>query len=214
MGLDEKAIEAVKNWKFEPAMKDGHPVRVEIAVEVDFHLESDKIRELQKQADAGLARRDLGLAVGQQENSKWQEYVYPGDGFAITTPTAPKPQPSPALPGATAYPVQFKDENVFVVLRVKTTSNCIAFLSQYKENLLRGKDSEIDPASLKDLTLGGHPGFESKRKVWVNTILDRWYCADGHLYAFSVRWPTSQPFPSAATRVLNSFRLLTKDTDP
>lgn len=38
MGLDEKAIEAVKMWKFEPAMKDGHPVRVEIAVEVDFHL--------------------------------------------------------------------------------------------------------------------------------------------------------------------------------
>jgi TonB family protein len=38
MGLDEKAIETVKTWKFEPAMKDGHPVRVEIAVEVDFHL--------------------------------------------------------------------------------------------------------------------------------------------------------------------------------
>ena len=38
MGLDEKAIEAVKTWKFEPAMKDGHPVRVAIAVEVDFHL--------------------------------------------------------------------------------------------------------------------------------------------------------------------------------
>ncbi|HTW32262.1 MAG TPA: energy transducer TonB [Candidatus Sulfotelmatobacter sp.] len=38
MGLDEKAIEAVKNWRFEPAMKDGHPVRFEIAVEVDFHL--------------------------------------------------------------------------------------------------------------------------------------------------------------------------------
>jgi TonB family protein len=38
MGLDEKAIETVKTWKFEPAMKDGHPVPVEIAVEVDFHL--------------------------------------------------------------------------------------------------------------------------------------------------------------------------------
>jgi TonB family protein len=37
MGLDEKAMEAVQNWKFEPAMKDLHPVRVEIAVEVDFH---------------------------------------------------------------------------------------------------------------------------------------------------------------------------------
>jgi len=38
MGLDEKAIEAVKTWKFEPGMKDGHPVATVIAVEVDFHL--------------------------------------------------------------------------------------------------------------------------------------------------------------------------------
>ncbi len=38
MGLDEKAIESVKNWKFEPGHKDGHAVAVEIAVEVDFHL--------------------------------------------------------------------------------------------------------------------------------------------------------------------------------
>jgi protein TonB len=38
MGLDEKAIEAVKKWKFEPATKNGRPVPVEIAVEVDFHL--------------------------------------------------------------------------------------------------------------------------------------------------------------------------------
>jgi TonB family protein len=38
MGLDEKAIAAVKTWRFDPAMKDGHPVSFEIAVEVDFHL--------------------------------------------------------------------------------------------------------------------------------------------------------------------------------
>jgi periplasmic protein TonB len=38
MGLDEKAIESVKNWKFEPGKKDGHNVPVEIAVEIDFHL--------------------------------------------------------------------------------------------------------------------------------------------------------------------------------
>ena len=38
MGLDEKAIESVKNWKFEPGKKDGHDVAVQIAVEVDFHL--------------------------------------------------------------------------------------------------------------------------------------------------------------------------------
>ena len=38
MGLDEKAIEAAKKWRFDPAKKDGHPVAVEIALEVDFHL--------------------------------------------------------------------------------------------------------------------------------------------------------------------------------
>jgi len=38
MGLDEKAIEAVRNWKFEPGKKDGHPVATEIAIEVEFHL--------------------------------------------------------------------------------------------------------------------------------------------------------------------------------
>jgi protein TonB len=38
MGLDEKALETVKTWRFEPGQKDGHPVKVEIAVEVDFHL--------------------------------------------------------------------------------------------------------------------------------------------------------------------------------
>jgi len=38
MGLDEKAIEAVRTWRFEPGRKDGHAVAVEIAIEVDFHL--------------------------------------------------------------------------------------------------------------------------------------------------------------------------------
>ena len=38
LGLDEKAIEAVKTWKFEPGKNNGVPVAVQIAVEVDFHL--------------------------------------------------------------------------------------------------------------------------------------------------------------------------------
>ena len=38
LGLDEKAIAAVKQWKFEPAMKDGRPVAVQINVEVNFRL--------------------------------------------------------------------------------------------------------------------------------------------------------------------------------
>jgi TonB family protein len=38
LGLDEKALDAVKNWRFEPALKDGKPVAVQINVEVSFRL--------------------------------------------------------------------------------------------------------------------------------------------------------------------------------
>ncbi len=38
LGLDQQAIEAVKQWKFEPAMKDGKPVAVQVNVEVTFRL--------------------------------------------------------------------------------------------------------------------------------------------------------------------------------
>jgi protein TonB len=39
MGLDEKAIEAVRRWKFEPGTKDGKAVAVQVAVSVMFHLD-------------------------------------------------------------------------------------------------------------------------------------------------------------------------------
>jgi protein TonB len=38
MGLDEKAIEAVRCWRFRPATLQGQPVAARIAVEVNFHL--------------------------------------------------------------------------------------------------------------------------------------------------------------------------------
>ena len=37
-GLDEKAIDAVRQWKFQPGMKDGRPVAVFSTIEVNFRL--------------------------------------------------------------------------------------------------------------------------------------------------------------------------------
>jgi TonB family protein len=38
MGLDEKATEAVRQWRFEPGTKDGRPVAVVVNVQVNFRL--------------------------------------------------------------------------------------------------------------------------------------------------------------------------------
>ncbi|MBB5338748.1 energy transducer TonB [Tunturiibacter gelidoferens] len=38
MGLDEKAMEAVRQYKFKPAMENGRPVLVELNVEVNFQI--------------------------------------------------------------------------------------------------------------------------------------------------------------------------------
>jgi TonB family protein len=37
-GLDETAIAAIKKYRFKPAMKDGHPVAVQMKIEVNFRL--------------------------------------------------------------------------------------------------------------------------------------------------------------------------------
>ena len=38
MGLDDKAIEAVRQYKFKPAMKDGKPVKVDLYIDVNFQI--------------------------------------------------------------------------------------------------------------------------------------------------------------------------------
>ncbi|WP_410968987.1 energy transducer TonB, partial [Salmonella sp. SAL4444] len=37
-GLDANAIAAVLTWKFEPATKDGKPVKAKATIEVNFRL--------------------------------------------------------------------------------------------------------------------------------------------------------------------------------
>jgi periplasmic protein TonB len=38
MGLDERAVEALKQYRFKPAMYQGHPVAVRLMIVIDFHL--------------------------------------------------------------------------------------------------------------------------------------------------------------------------------
>ena len=38
MGLDEKALEAVRHWRFDPGRMDGRAVAVVVNIEVNFRL--------------------------------------------------------------------------------------------------------------------------------------------------------------------------------
>jgi periplasmic protein TonB len=38
LGLDEKAIEAVRQWRFEPGRLNGRPVAVLVHIQVNFRL--------------------------------------------------------------------------------------------------------------------------------------------------------------------------------
>jgi len=41
LGLAEKAIEAISQWKFKPGTRNGQPVPVMGTIEVNFRLRSD-----------------------------------------------------------------------------------------------------------------------------------------------------------------------------
>jgi len=61
MGLDEKAVETVRQWKFKPAMKDGVPVAVQVSIEISFRL-YDGLDDTFVKADAGDANAQFVLS--------------------------------------------------------------------------------------------------------------------------------------------------------
>ncbi len=64
MGLDDKAVDAVRQWRFSPGLKDGNPVPVQIDVEVAFRLydQGDKKPKLFQKANAGDAKAQFEIA--------------------------------------------------------------------------------------------------------------------------------------------------------
>ena len=55
MGLDEKALEAVRQYKFKPAMKDGKPVTVEMNIDVNFQSPELKKKMAEARIDEATA---------------------------------------------------------------------------------------------------------------------------------------------------------------
>jgi TonB family protein len=92
LGLDEKAIAAVAQWRFQPGLKDGQAVAVRATVEVSFNLLPGRdsspgwyTRGLTFQSAEGVTRPTLVhtrfmAAGGQEEGSVTLSFLVDEDG--------------------------------------------------------------------------------------------------------------------------------------
>lgn len=80
MGLDERAVEKVSTWGFDPARKDSKPVAVQSTVEVSFRLYFspdlsplvDRAFRYDSEAELALAQAyNQGLGIPQSESEGW-----------------------------------------------------------------------------------------------------------------------------------------------
>lgn len=147
---------------------------------------------------------------GQQGKSEWKEYKSVADAFTLSVPTLPTPHNSPVLPGATEYLIPLRNVDSGLVLRVKKEEpDCSSTISRLKDRISSKKNSAGGPSSVREVSTDGHSGIEYrvKRNSYI-TILERWYCVNDRLYIFSVTWPGAQSFPTEASIILDSFRVL------
>ena len=63
MGLDEKALEAVRQWSFQPGTKDGQPVTVEAQIEVNFRFLDDPVKNAEGAASRPVYRVGNGVSA-------------------------------------------------------------------------------------------------------------------------------------------------------
>ena len=109
LGLDQKSMDAVKQWVFQPAMKDDKAVAIQIAVEVDFRLDSVVVSPTSARVATGERLQFTATLKGATDSTvKWS---VSGSGCAASSCgsisdgglyTAPSSVPTPATVTVTA----------------------------------------------------------------------------------------------------------------
>jgi hypothetical protein len=147
----------------------------------------------------------LGAVLAAQHSTPaWKEYVYPSDGFAITLPSAPSVWKDPDHPN-TQYTLHPSSDVVINLSAAGDVEDCPAQLASWKQ----GMSARWGASSLKDVSLGGHAGFECEHEgKQGDEVYGRFFCENGTLYTVAGSWPVDNPKPAVVTRIVDSFRIL------
>lgn len=89
-GLDEKATEAVATWRFQPATKDGQPIRTVAKVEVNWRLLSHNVGQLDRlNFNVPAIRRPQIVKGKMPSNPKGSTRAYVRIALSVTTEGKP-----------------------------------------------------------------------------------------------------------------------------
>lgn len=160
----------------------------------------------------------VSWAQSATPNGKWKEYVYADSGFAITLPSDPHPHKSSQMPNGTAYSVSLSGGVGFSLHTMEVADHCTDALKQQSE-LYASHQHDSGAAgsngfkaiSFRQLKGNGYDAIEFIQQV-PNGKMDyeRWVCSPHRLYVFASDWNLSEQQPPEIERIVESFRLLTK----
>jgi TonB family protein len=104
LGLDEKAVEAVKQYRFNPAMEAGKPVPVEINIEVNFRTVPDATAAALVASPVFLRTAMPVLTARLEPMELSRMLLVPPTQMAQATPPAAATPPAPQGQAASAQP--------------------------------------------------------------------------------------------------------------
>lgn len=140
-----------------------------------------------------------------QQSWVWHEYTYEDDGFSITFPYPPKPHLDRDNPNFTDYSIRFSQDSALTVRTVRDNRPCSETLK------LLNDGAEKQKASVRQLSIQGHPAIDTERDIGPGRKFDRYLCTAKRYYIFSMLWPKGEPKPPAAVRIMDSFKLRSGD---
>ena len=154
-----------------------------------------------------------GLAGGVRADmpppapTPWQEFAYPEDGFAITSPAVARRmvEKSAGAAGAETHAYAFTPGPIGAAFLVKVTRNTAS--RGDNERKLRDITSH-NPKVMKSVTQAGMQGLQFGFEDTDSSSIGRIFASDRMIYTILAQGPVGEYPPLALNQWLDSFRLL------